>query len=166
MLFIIPAILVMLVALINFKKGFLLYLLLQMVWFPDTQLIKIGGSWINLNFLCAFFFAILFYAKKKKNRKELEKFPYYYPMLCIGISLLLTSFTSYSGPISELIKAFGLIVMDLIIVYVMWKTINKKEDFEFLFKGITLIVLFACVYIFYEKITQLNPILDYKITCT
>lgn len=166
MLFIIPAILVMLVALINFKKGFLLYLLLQMVWFPDTQIINIGGSWINLNFLCAFFFAILYYAKKKKNSKKLEKYPYYYPMLCIGVSLLLTSFTSYSGPIRELIKAFGLIAMDLIIVYVMWKTINKREDFEFLFKGITLIVLFACLYIFYEKITQLNPILDYKITCT
>lgn len=166
MLFIIPSILIMFIAIINYKTGFLMYLLLQMVWFPDTQILNIGGSWININFVCALYFAMLYCLRKKTVGKEFEKFPYYCPMICIGISLLLTSFTSYSGLIGELVKAFGLIIMDLVIVYIIWKTVNKKEDFEFLFKGITIIVLFACIYIFYEKITQLNPILDYKITCT
>lgn len=154
------------VSLLNYKHGFLLYLLLQMVWFPETQLFQVGGSWINLNFVCAMFFALLYVLKKKKVGKESMTFPYKKPMIAIAISLLLTSISSLSGFTSEFVKACGLIVMDLIIVYIMWETIHKKEDFVFLFKGITIIVLFACIYIFYEKITGNNFILDYKLTCT
>lgn len=137
-----------------------------MVWFPETQLFQVGGSSINLNFVCAMFFAILYILKRKKVGKETIPFPYKKPMVAIAISLLLTSITSLSGFTSEFVKACGLIVMDLIIVYIMWKTINKKEDFVFLFKGITIIVLFACIYTFYEKFTGNNFILDYKLTCT
>lgn len=156
----------MLLALFNYKKGFMLYLLFQMLWYPDTQLFTVGGSWINLNFLCALYFWGLYLIKKNKVGKETISFPYYRPMICIAFSLLMTSFSSYSGPLSELVKAFGLIVMDLIIVYIIWKTINTQNDFIFLFKGITLIVIFACIYCFYEKITGCNPVLDYKLTCT
>ena len=166
MLFIIPAMAIMLIALLNYKKGFMLYLLLQMVWFPDTQIANLGGSWININFVCALYFSILFFIKKKRGYKEKVAFPFYVPMLFIALSLLMTCFTSYSGPISEFVKACGLIMMDLFIVYIIWKTINNKKDFEFLFKGLTIIVLIACIYIFYEKITGLNPVLDYKISCT
>ena len=145
MLYIIPAILIMFIALFNFRKGFLLYLLFQMIWYPDTQLFKLGGSWINLNLLCAVYFVILYLLKKTRIAKEKIRFPFLIPMIFIAISMLLTSFTSYSGFVSELIKACGLIVMDLLIVFVMWKTVNSKEDFIFLFKGITIIVLFACI---------------------
>lgn len=137
-----------------------------MIWYPETQLFNLGGLWINLNLICALYFIILYIFKKNKVGKETIVFPFYKPMICIAISLLLTSFTSYSGFVSEFVKASGLIIMDLAIVYVIWKTLNRKEDYIFLFKGITIIVLFACIYIFFEKYTGTNPILDYKITCT
>lgn len=156
----------MLISIFSYKKGFLLYLLLQMFWYPDVQLFNLGGLWINLNFVCALYFVFLYILKKNKVGQETIAFPFYRPMICIVISMLMTSLTSYSGPISELAKAFGLIVMDLVVVYIIWKIINTKNDFIFLFKGITLIVLFACIYCFYEKMTGCNPILDYKITCT
>ena len=60
--------LVMFVALLNYKQGFLLYLLLQMIWFPDTQLFYIGSSSINLNFICALYFVGLYIIKKKKKK--------------------------------------------------------------------------------------------------
>lgn len=56
--------------------------------------------------------------------------------------------------------------MDIIIVYLIWKVVNTKEDFAFLFKGLTVIILFACIYIFYEKITNNNFIMNYKLSCT
>lgn len=166
MIFIILAILTILIATINYKKGFLIYLLLQMIWFPDTQLFKVGGAWINLNFFCAAIFLILYVVKGKKYSKEKIAFPFSKPMACIGFSLLVTSFTSLAGFGNELVKAIGLIIMEIIIVYLIWKTVNTKEDYIFLFKGITIIVLFACAYIFYEKMTGTNFILDYKISCT
>ena len=165
-LYIVPTILIMFIALSNFKRGFLLYLLFQMIWYPDTQLFKIGGSWINLNLISALYFVILYEIKYKKIKKKEIAFPYRTPMLCIGISLILTSLTSLSGFASEFVKAVGLIFMDILVVYVMWKTIDSKEDFSFLFKGITIIIFLACIYIFYEKITETNIVLDYKITCT
>ena len=63
----------------------------------------------------------------------------------------MSSITSLAGFISEFAKASGLIIMDIIIVYLIWKVVNTKEDFAFLFKGLTVIILFACIYIFYEK---------------
>ena len=152
------------IAIINYKLGFLLYLLFQMIWYPDTQLFAIAGSWINLNFASAVYFAILYVLKVKRGKRT--SFPYAKPMLFIGMSLLLTSFTSMSGFFSELIKAAGLILMELFIVYIIWQTVNSKSDFAFLFKGITVIVFLACIYTFYEKATGRNPVLDYKITCT
>ena len=166
MLFIIPTMLIMLLALIDFKKGFKLFLLFQMLWYPETQLVNIGSAWINLNFMCSTYLVILYFLRRNKLNKESERFPFIVPMCLIAISLLCTCLTSYSGFLSEFIKAISLIIMELLMVYIMWKTLNTKKDYLFLFKGITLIVLFACLYIFFEKITQLNPVLDYKITCT
>ena len=151
MIFIMLASLVMFVALLNYKQGFLLYLLLQMIWFPDTQLFYIGSSSINLNFICALYFVGLYIIKKKKlSLHNKERFPYLKPMFCIAISLIMSSITSLAGFISEFAKASGLIIMDIIIVYLIWKVVNTKEDFAFLFKGLTVLILFACIYIFYE----------------
>ena len=167
MIFIMLASLVMFVALLNYKQGFLLYLLLQMIWFPDTQLFYIGSSSINLNFICALYFVGLYIIKKKKlSLHNKERFPYLKPMFCIAISLIMSSITSLAGFISEFAKASGLIIMDIIIVYLIWKVVNTKEDFAFLFKGLTVIILFACIYIFYEKITNNNFIMNYKLSCT
>ena len=80
-LYIVPTILIMFIALSNFKRGFLLYLLFQMIWYPDTQLFKIGGSWINLNLISALYFVILYEIKYKKIKKKENAFPYRTPML-------------------------------------------------------------------------------------
>ena len=153
-------------ALLNYKKWFMIYLLFQMIWYPDTQLFKIGGSWINLNLICAVYFVVLYFLKRNKIAKDSINFPFSRPMFLIAFSLFITCFTSYSGFVNELVKAIGLILMDLVVVYIIWKTINSREDFVFLYKGITIIIFVACIYIFFEKITNLNPVLDYKITCT
>lgn len=166
MLFIIPAIAIMLIALLNYKTGFLLYLLFQMIWFPDAQVFQIGDSWVNINLICAVFFVLLYRLKKGRFSSKTTPFPYTNPMIAIAISLLMTCITSYSGVISELVKGIGLIFIDLLVIYVMWNTLNSRKDYAFLYKGLTVIMLFACIYIFYEKVTSQNPILDYKLTTT
>lgn len=166
MLFIILSCVVMYIAFKDFKKGFLMYLLLQMVWFPDTQLFKLGGSFINLNFLVALYFTILFIVRRKNSLKSFRDFPYLIPLILVSISMLLTSFTSLSGFFSELVKAGGIIIMDCLMLFIIWKTVKTKEDFKLLFKGLTIIILVGCLYIFVEYFTSANLFLDYKLSCT
>ena len=164
MLFIIGSVIIAFLALMNYRMGFLLYLLYQMIWFPDTQVLEVGGSSINVNFLMATFFVILYVLKSKGNIKLLgKKFPYTIPMICIAISMFLTCFTSLAGFFSEFVKAAGLVVMDMLVVNLIWR-VEKKEDYVFLFKGLTIIILIASIYCLFESVTNLNPILEYKMS--
>ena len=166
MLFVVLSCIVMYIGLKNFKNGFLMYLLLQMIWFPDTQLFKLGGSYINLNFIVALYFTILFIVKRKNSLKSFYDFPYLIPLTLVCISMLLTSITSLSGFFSEFLKACGLIVMDCSMIFIIWKTVKTRDDFKFLFKGLTIIILVACIYIFIEYLMSTNLFLDYKLSCT
>lgn len=163
MIFMMGSIIIAFIAMVNYRKGFLLYLLFQMIWFPDTQVFKIGDSSVNINFLMAVFFVSLFIIKHRGiKRLGDERFPYKVPMICIMFSLFITCFSSLAGFLSEFTKAFGIVIMDILIVYLIWKVVKTKEDFVFLFKGLTIIVFIACLYCLFEASFHLNPILDYK----
>lgn len=163
MIFIVGGICIAFIAILNYRKGFLLYLLFQMIWFPETQVFKIGDSSVNINFIMAMFFVFLYIIKSRGIiRLRGERFPYKVPMVCIAFSLFITCFSSLAGFLSEFVKSTGLVVMDILIVYLIWKIVKTKEDFIFLFKGLTIIVFIACLYCLFEASFHLNPILDYK----
>lgn len=137
-----------------------------MIWFPDTQLLQIGSSSININFIMATYLTILYLIKCKGRIKVSgDRFPYSIPMACIAVSLFLTCFTSLAGFYSEFVKAIGIVIMDMVIIFLIWKVVKKEEDFVFLFKGLTIIVFIACIFCLIEGVVHLNPILDYKISC-
>ena len=93
MIFIISSIIIAFIATINYRKGFLLYLLFQMIWFPDTQVFKIGDSSVNINFIMAMFFVFLYIIRSRGIIKlEGERFPYKVPMVFIAFSLFITCF--------------------------------------------------------------------------
>lgn len=165
MIFIISSIIIAFIATLNYRKGFLLYLLFQMIWFPDTQVFKIGDSSVNINFIVAMYFVFLYIIRSRGIiRLKGERFPYKVPMVCIAFSLFITCFSSLAGFLSEFVKSTGLVIMDILIVYLIWKFVKTKEDFIFLFKGLTLIVFIACLYCLFEASFHLNPILDYKLS--
>ena len=130
MIFIISSIIIAFIATINYRKGFLLYLLFQMIWFPDTQVFKIGDSSVNINFIMAVFFVFLYIIRSRGIiRLEGERFPYKVPMVFIAFSLFITCFSSLAGFLSEFVKSTGLVIMDILIVYLIWKFVKTKEDF-------------------------------------
>lgn len=134
-----------------------------MIWFPDTQVFKIGDSSVNINFIMAVFFVFLYIIRSRGIiRLEGERFPYTVPMVCIAFSLFITCFSSLAGFLSEFVKSTGIVIMDILIVYLIWKFVKTKEDFIFLFKGLTIIVFIACLYCLFEASFHMNPILDYK----
>lgn len=177
MIFSIIAILIMIYSLIDIKRGFLLFLLYQLIWFPDAQLFKIQGlASINLNLIVSVFFIFLYIIKryasselygigtawKKLQAKKKKLFPFKNPMFAIGMSLIITCFTSVSGFEHEFVRAVGLIFINLITIYLIWQLVETKKDFDFLFKGITIIIFMACLYEMIEYVTRNNPLLIYK----
>lgn len=167
MIYILGSIVIAFLTIWNYKKGFLLYLLFQIIWFPDTQVIQIGGLSLNINFLMSTFYVLLFLIKSNgKIRRTGGKFPYTVPMICIALSLFITCFTSLSGFFSEFAKAVGLIMMDTLVVYLIWKYVCDKNDYEFLFKGLTIILFISCIYCLFEGVVHENPVLSYKISCS
>ena len=84
MIYIVGSVIIALITLWNLKKGFLLYLLYELIWFPDTQVIQVGSSSLNINFLMASFYIAIFFIKcKGRIRRKGNKFPYTTPMLCL-----------------------------------------------------------------------------------
>ena len=45
----------------------------------------------------------------------------------------------------------------------MWKVIDK-DDITYLIKGFTFMFFLACIYGFYEKLFQNNPIVEYEMS--
>lgn len=167
MIYILGSIIIALVTIWNYKKGFLLYLLYQMIWFPDTQVIQVSGLSLNINFMMSTIYVLLFLIKNKgKIRREGDKFPYTVPMVYLTFSMFITCFTSLSGFFSEFIKATGLVIMDILMVYLIWKCVKEKDDYVFLFKGLTIIIFVSCLYCFIEGITHENPVFNYKALCS
>lgn len=175
MIFSIIAILIMLYSIIDLKRGFLVFLIYQLIWFPDTRLISIRGfASINLNLVMSLFFSALYIIKKQssgKNKSFYAKkmclikkycFPYKHPMFVMAFSLLLTCFTSVNGFSSEFVRAVGAMFLNLIMVYLIWQIIETKKDFQFLFQGITIVAFVTCIYGLWEYINQNNPLLVYK----
>lgn len=167
MIYTLGGIIIAFITIWNYKKGFLLFLLFQMIWFPDTQVVQIGGLSLNINFLMSTMYVLLFLIKSKgKIRCTGGKFPYTVPMMCITFSLFITCFTSLSGFFSEFAKAIGLVMMDILMVYLIWKYVCDKSDFAFLFKGLTIILFISCIYCLLEGVVHINPVLNYKISCS
>lgn len=167
MIFTVLNIVIMLYSLVRFKKGFLLFLIFQVLYFPDAQLIRAPGlGSVNINLAMALFFITLYFIKKKKIVRVKRPFPYTIPMVIIGCSLIFSCFTAVAGFGTEFVKAIGLILIDFFMVYVIWQVVETKEDFGFIYVGITILVAFAYIYGIYEYQTQLNPILDYKLSLT
>ncbi len=161
------SLLIMTYGFINFKKSFFLFLIFQLVWFRDAQLLALPGApSINLDLVVCGYYCILFFWKQRRYASAVIDFPLKRPMTVIGLSMLLTSMTAVTGSVGELFRACGNICTDLLILVIMWEMIETKEDFIFLFKGITLVIFCTCLYGIFTYFTHQNSVVDYKFGLT
>lgn len=162
MFFTIVGVLILGYSCFNFKKGFLVYLLFQIVWFSNGKIISMAGvPSIPIYLVMALSFVTI-YIIKGGFRAKLVEFPFMIPLLILSISRVLTCFTSLEGFSSEFARAIGFIFGSFIEVVLIWRIVEEEKDFDFLIKGYCLIFAFASVYGLIEYVIKTNPIVEYK----
>lgn len=162
MFFLILAIIIMLIALFNYKKGFIAYIIYQIFWLYGGNLITLGDKSIVYSMGMTLYFAVLFFVKVKRLRPAKEKFPYKFCFLLLIVSALITPFYAVAGFDEEFTRAISNILQDIVIVWLLWNVIEREDDFKKIYKYITFVMFFACLFGFFEYIIKDNPFLNYK----
>jgi len=159
MVFTLAAILLITLSIIgNFKKAYLLYMLLEIFWFPNAKVVAINGlPSVPIYLLTSFSFFLIFFAKEWYKRST-PSFPLLVPFVFTTISRFLTCFTSISGFADELSRTIGYVFFSVLEVWLIWNVIESEKDFSFLYKGFAIIFGFASFYAVIEHIIQRNPI--------
>lgn len=162
MIFTILSILLLLYSCINFKVGIMLFVIYQIFWYP-TLLFEVSGFGLNTNLLLTVSYCFLYLINKNKHKRTNIKFPYKTPFILAFCSYILTGFFALSGFEIEIARILNYIFRDYLFVWILWDTIEEKNDFKFLFKGISLVIFIASMYGLIEYIFKNNFILNYKV---
>ena len=167
MVFTIIATLIILYSLINFRKGFFLYLLFQMFWFPQGKIISVEGlPSIPIYLYTSLAFAIIYLYKFGNKKRKAIRFPFFIPLLFMTLSRFLSCFSAVSGFSDQFARSIGFLFHDFIEVWIMWQIIETESDFKYIFKWLRFICLLACIYGMFEYLQQYNPLTAYKSTLT
>lgn len=165
MIFTIIAIIIFLYSVSNFKRGFMLYILLETVWYANAKVIALNNfPSIPIYMTTSIAYFALYLFKKNELRLSNAKFPYLLPLILMSFCQFASSITALAGFGDQFSRALGFIFHDVIEIYLMWKIIDEREDFEFMFKGYTIIFLAGAVYGFVEYALKYNPLVAYKST--
>lgn len=161
MIFSILSFFLILYAIQNFNRSFLLYMLLEVVWYPQAKLLDISGlPAIPISLVMSFFYVVYYVIKKRKN--IFSNFPLSIPLIMLALSRLASCFTSLAGFEDEFSRFIGYSFTSCLEVWLIWNIVNSEKDFNFLLKGLTIVFLFAGVYGLIVFATHTNVIFDYK----
>lgn len=122
-----------------------------------------GIPLLTLDVFMTMAFSCLYYKNRKKLQLEQQPFPYKQPFKFLVFSYFLSTVFAYVGFISAFSQFIGEAICEFVFVWLMWKVIDK-DDIQYLIKGFTFMFFLACLYGFYEKITQSNPIVLYELS--
>lgn len=164
MIFTIIGIIIIFIGILNFKKGFYLFLFYKLVLVTNITIISLPGiPLLTLDVFMTMMFFCLYYKSRKKIQLEQQPFPYKQPFLLIVFSYFLSTVFAYIGFVSAFSQFIGQAICEFAFAWLMWKIIDK-DDITYLIKGFTFMFFLACIYGFYEKLFQNNPIVEYEMS--
>lgn len=159
MLLIIIGFVVLIIGYINFRSGFLWFMVLKIFLNQNISLLDIPGiPLLSMDMFMTLYFVVLFLFRKKDFSKCRFEFPYIIPFVCLFISWCLSAIFAFDGFKSTFSRLIGDICQSILMIYIMWEVIDSENDFRFLFKWFTIAFLGISVYAFYEWVSQTNPL--------
>ena len=152
-------------SLINYKKAFYAYMVYKIVLVQNISLIAIPGiPLLTLDMALALWFSALYVISGVKYKAAKVTLPYLKPMLILCGSWLLSSIFSVAGLGSEISRLIQTILTSVFVPYLCWELIETENDFKLLFKWITIVIFFTCIYGLVESAIQQNPLQQYEAT--
>ena len=165
MIFYILASLIGLYSVINFKRGFILFLAFKLLLVQNITLISIPGvPLLTLDMFMSIVYSFWFFMSKNNRKTAKYSFPYMTPNIVVSFSWIISSVFSVAGIGAELSSLIGDLVNSVILLIVAWEVLETKEDFDFLFGLITLIIFGSCIYALFEYQIGANPLKIYTAT--
>ena len=165
MVFILAGIAIISYGFFDLKKSFMLYLCYKLILVTNITLISIPGvPLLTLELTMTLLYVIAFLFTGKKYQSAHMKFPLTIPLALYTVSIVISSLLSVSGVGNELSNLIKQLAESVLLVWMTWQIVETKEDFIFLFKGITVIILGSCVYGIVEYFIQRNPLTEYEAT--
>lgn len=162
MVFTIIGIFLLLYSLKNYKKGFLYYMLFEVLYFPNAKIVDVSGvPSIPLSLFMSLGFALIYYIKYGKCIKR-KKFPLSLPFYFVTFSRFISCFTAIAGFEDEFPRFIGYLFSSIIEVWIMWQVIETRYDFDFVIKGFVILFFFVGLYSIGEYFMQFNFIFEYK----
>ena len=164
MVFLLIGVVIPLVGVRNFKKGFYLFLFYKLVLVTNITVIALPGiPLLTLDVFMTMMYFLLYYYNRRKIQTESLPMPYARPFWWIAVSYFLPTVFAYIGFVGAFSQYMGQVICEFGFAWMMWKVIDKN-DIRYLLKGFTLMFFLACLYGFYEKVTQDNPIVLYEMS--
>ncbi len=165
MIFSIIGICIALLGFVNFKKGFLIFLIFKLYLVNNITLISVPGvPLLTLDMFLSLYFVVLFCYNKIIGRiKNTYRFPLRFPFLCIIISCFLSTLFAYAGFSSALSSFVGIVTQEIILVWIIWVVVDVR-DIPFLVKGLTYSFFIIVIYGIIEHFLEYNPLTSYEAT--
>lgn len=165
MIFYLCSFLIILYSFVNFKRGFIVFLAFKLLLVRNITLISIPGiPLLTLDMFMSLLYSFWFFLRKKRYRTAKCSFPYISPGILLIVSWTLSSVFSVAGFSSEISALIGDIANEFLLLIAMWDTLEDKEDFDFLFGLITIVIFASCIYALFEYKMQTNPLQIYEMT--
>lgn len=148
----------------NFKKAFLWFIMFKLCLVTNITILSIPGiPLLTLDMFLTAVFLLLYFTKRQKMQLEYVPFPYSKPFKWMAVSYFLSTLFAYIGFAGAFSQYIGQVLTEFVFAWLMWKIIDRK-DIEYIIKGLAFMFLLSCIYAFYEKFTQTNPIQNYELT--
>ena len=165
MIFTVIAFLIIICSFFNYKESFFIFLTYKLILVQNITIIAIPGvPLLTVDTMLTLWFALLYLVEGKKNSFTNVSMPYRVPLIIFCIVWLLSSIFSVAGFGAEFTRYIQDILNNVIIVFLIWKLVETKEDFIKLFKWITLLIFITTIYGFAEFLIKSNPLQQYELT--
>lgn len=158
MIFLLIGLIIIFIGTRNLKKGFYFFLFYKVVLVTNITVLSVPGvPLLTLDMFMTIVFVFLYFQKGQKMQLEYVPFPYSKPFKWMAISYFLSTLFAYIGFIGAFSQYVGQVLTEFVFSWLMWKIIDRR-DVGYIIKGLAFMFFLSCIYAFYEKFTQANPI--------
>ena len=165
MIFYIIGFLILAYVIKDFKKSFELYLVYKLMLVTNITLISVPGlPLLTVEMFMTLIYVIAFFLKGKKYQSAHMKFPYRVMFVFLCVCWILSSMFAIAGFKAEFSNLIKIVSEDILLVWMLWEMLETKEDFELLYKYITILMFASCVYGLIEYAIKSNPLTLYEAT--
>ncbi len=149
----------------NYKKAFLWLLVFEMFLVTNITVIALPGiPLLKWNMFLIAVFYLQFLRKRNVLTVESVPFPYIRPFGILMVSWFLSTIFAYIGFLGAVSQFIGTVFEQLVIVWMMWKLVNVKNDLHFIIKWFSIAFIVISLYGIYEHQIQANPLVEYEAT--